>query len=240
AGLREAGALGLAGPRPRLSGLARAVLAQVAALHSPDTLEVVLLTTDRSRPLEERAAEWSWLGWLPHVRPAHSQDCRLLLAHDHDQATARVEELLRRLDERDAPRAGTPSSGVALPAQSRGPGSAAHADAERRPSWARPDTAPVFPGPYAVVVVDGDPGTPALREALVRLVRRGPEVGVHVLVLSETDPGSLTLPVAGAYEAACAVVPLLRECGAVGLLGGDVATVLRLVRVAPGGGPVGQ
>ncbi|HEY8987248.1 MAG TPA: FHA domain-containing protein, partial [Streptomyces sp.] len=92
AGLREAGALGLAGPRPRLSGLARAVLAQFAALHSPDTLEVVLLTTDRARTLEERAAEWSWLGWLPHVRPAHSQDCRLLLAHDHDQATARVEE----------------------------------------------------------------------------------------------------------------------------------------------------
>ncbi|MCZ9347129.1 FHA domain-containing protein, partial [Streptomyces sp. TRM76130] len=36
AGLREAGALGLAGPRERLAGLARAVLAQLAALHSPD------------------------------------------------------------------------------------------------------------------------------------------------------------------------------------------------------------
>ncbi|WP_416975136.1 FHA domain-containing protein [Streptomyces sp. 4F14] len=256
AGLREAGALGLAGPRPRLAGLARAVLAQVAALHSPDTLEIVLLTTDRARPPADRAAEWSWLGWLPHVRPAHSQDCRLLLAHDHDQATARVAELLHRLDERDASRAGgrpgehpragdgmTGDAGVSLPAQSRGshPADASGADSRsRRPSWAREDSAPVFPGPYTVVVVDGDPGTPALREALVRLVRRGPEVGVHVLVLSETDPGSLTLPVAGAYEAACAVVPLLRECGAVGLLGGDVATVLRLVRVAPGGGPVGQ
>ncbi|MYW45165.1 hypothetical protein, partial [Streptomyces sp. SID161] len=42
AALREAGALGLAGPRPRLSGLARAVLAQLTALHSPDLLEVVL------------------------------------------------------------------------------------------------------------------------------------------------------------------------------------------------------
>ncbi|WP_010355978.1 FHA domain-containing protein, partial [Streptomyces acidiscabies] len=264
AGLREAGALGLAGPRPRLAGLARAVLAQFAALHSPDTLEIVLLTTDRARPSADRAAEWSWLGWLPHVRPAHSQDCRLLLAHDHEQATARVRELLHRLDERDASRAGgrsgehpraddpayradTPAEpGVSLPAQSRG-SHHAHASADApettarsRPSWAQEDRAPVFPGPYTVVVVDGDPGTPALREALGRLVRRGPEVGVHVLVLSETDPGSLTLPVAGAYEAACAVVPLLRECGAVGLLGGDVATVLRLVRVAPGGGPVGE
>ncbi|MFM9447638.1 FHA domain-containing protein [Streptomyces acidiscabies] len=261
AGLREAGALGLAGPRPRLAGLARAVLAQFATLHSPDTLEIVLLTTDRARPPADRAAEWSWLGWLPHVRPAHSQDCRLLLAHDHEQATARVQELLHRLDERDASRAGgspygtgpaaggadTPAEpGVSLPAQSRGShhahasADAPEAAARSRPSWAQEDRAPVFPGPYTVVVVDGDPGTPALREALGRLVRRGPEVGVHVLVLSETDPGSLTLPVAGAYEAACAVVPLLRECGAVGLLGGDVATVLRLVRVAPGGGPVGE
>ncbi|MFM9610844.1 FHA domain-containing protein [Streptomyces niveiscabiei] len=291
AGLREAGALGLAGPRPRLSGLARAVLAQFAALHSPDTLEIVLLTTDRARPAADRAAEWAWLGWLPHVRPAHSQDCRLLLAHDHEQATARVQELLHRLDERDASRAGgrpgehpradapahgsSPNSaprtgsspsggdatdgtdstyrsgapaapGVSLPAQSRGSHHAHASDdtpgatARSRPSWAQEDRVPVFPGPYTVVVVDGDPGTPALREALGRLVRRGPEVGVHVLVLSETDPGSLTLPVAGAYEAACAVVPLLRECGAVGLLGGDVATVLRLVRVAPGGGPVGE
>ncbi|WP_030868489.1 FHA domain-containing protein [Streptomyces sp. NRRL S-37] len=96
-GLREAGSLGLAGPRERLAGLARAVLAQLAALHSPDALEIVLIAADRSRPLAERTAEWSWLGWLPHVRPGHGQDCRLLLAHDHEQATARAGELLRRL-----------------------------------------------------------------------------------------------------------------------------------------------
>ncbi|MEV6399197.1 hypothetical protein AB0M39_31170, partial [Streptomyces sp. NPDC051907] len=30
-------------------------------------------------------AEWAWLGWLPHLRPAHGQDCRLLLAYDRDQ-----------------------------------------------------------------------------------------------------------------------------------------------------------
>ncbi|MFC9292489.1 hypothetical protein ACFT0E_38575, partial [Streptomyces sp. NPDC057052] len=100
AGLREAGALGLAGPRPRLAGLARAVLAQLAALHSPDLLEIVLISTDRARSEEERVAEWSWLGWLPHLRPGHGQDCRLLLAHDVDQATARADELLRRLDDR--------------------------------------------------------------------------------------------------------------------------------------------
>ncbi len=73
-GLREVGALGLAGPRERLAGLARAALAQLAALHSPDTLEIVLIAADPSRPSDERTAEWSWLGWLPHLRPGHGQD----------------------------------------------------------------------------------------------------------------------------------------------------------------------
>ncbi|MBL1087130.1 FHA domain-containing protein [Streptomyces actinomycinicus] len=102
AALREAGALGLAGPRPRLSGLARAVLAQLAALHSPDLLEIVLISADRSRPVAERTAEWAWLGWLPHVRPGHGQDCRLLLAYDREQAAARTEELLRRVEDHAA------------------------------------------------------------------------------------------------------------------------------------------
>ncbi|MFC7309812.1 FHA domain-containing protein [Streptomyces monticola] len=103
-GLREAGALGLAGPRPRLAGLARAVLAQLAALHAPTDLEIVLLSTDRGRSTEERVEQWAWLGWLPHLRPGHGQDCRLLLAYDRDQAAARTGELLRRLEERQQDR----------------------------------------------------------------------------------------------------------------------------------------
>nr|WP_146111260.1 hypothetical protein [Streptomyces sp. QL37] len=47
-GLREAGSLGLAGPRARLSGLARSTVAQLAALHSPFDLEIVLISTDRA------------------------------------------------------------------------------------------------------------------------------------------------------------------------------------------------
>lgn len=101
-GLAEAGALGLAGPRARLAGLARCALAQLATLHAPERLEFVLISTDRARSLEERVAEWSWLGWLPQVRPAHGQDCRLLLAYDREQATARTDELLRRLDDHAA------------------------------------------------------------------------------------------------------------------------------------------
>ncbi|MFE9452700.1 FHA domain-containing protein [Streptomyces sp. NPDC006739] len=307
ADLREAGALGLAGPRPRLSGLTRAVLAQLAALHSPDLLEIVLISADRARSVEERTAEWSWLGWLPHVRPGHGQDCRLLLAYDREQAAARVEELLRRVDDhaasgrstarptpanaattaalgRPAPSSGgaggTADLGVrdseedgtgqgaataaaagtgAVPGQAArhtlqptaGPTAPTHAPTPtpgsasatpspfptpRRPSWARdslgPGGAGGFPGPYTVVVVDGDPGGSSLREAVARLAVAGPRAGIHVVCLAETPPASPASPVAETYEAACAVTPTFRQCGAVALLGGDVATAVHLMRVA--------
>ncbi|MFI6276252.1 FtsK/SpoIIIE domain-containing protein [Streptomyces sp. NPDC050988] len=352
AGLREVGALGLAGPRGRLSGLARAVVAQLAALHSPDALEITLISTDRSRSVEERTAEWSWLGWLPHLRPTHGQDCRLLLAYDREQATARTEELVRRLEdhlaeagrasvstgstgggprlgggspddsgafgavqrpgERREPggerghdggasgRAGTSSSpspsssdGTARPrhpsdddpardGERTGSGSPAlpraHPTARdsnithlglprsgtqtsdaaargraRRPSWARSDdpAETEWPGPHTVVVVDGDPGSAGVREAVSRLAAEGPQAGIHVICLVETPAASPASPVTDTYEAACAASPAFRECGAVALLSGDVATALRLLRVAHGkqaggspsatqGGPVGH
>ncbi|WP_258382658.1 FtsK/SpoIIIE domain-containing protein, partial [Streptomyces sp. NTH33] len=223
ADLREVRALGLAGPRARLSGLARAVLAQLAAAHSPDTLEIVLLSADRARPVEERTAEWSWLGWLPHVRPGHGQDCRLLLAYDPEQAAARTDELLRRLEDHPgaAPADGPHATG-------------ARADA-RRPSWARDDDpagGKGFAGPYTVVVVDGEPGGAAVREAVARLAQEGPRAGIHVVCLAEAPPASPASPVTDTYETACAVSPVFRECGAVALLSGDVATALRLMRVA--------
>ncbi|MEV0124138.1 FHA domain-containing protein [Streptomyces sp. NPDC050703] len=206
--LREAGALGLAGPRERLSGLARAVVAQLGALHSPDTLEIVLISTDRARPTARRTAEWAWLGWLPHLRPTHGQDCRLLLAYDREQAAARTDELLRRLDDRIAD-------------EDRG-------DAEAG--------APVS---HTVVIVDGDPGAAGLREATARLAGEGARAGIHVVCLAETEAASPASPVLDTYEAACAVSPAFRACGAVALLSGDVATALRLMRTA-GGRPAGH
>ncbi|MFI1835375.1 FtsK/SpoIIIE domain-containing protein [Streptomyces olivaceoviridis] len=304
AALREAGALGLAGPRPRLSGLARAVLAQLAALHSPDLLEIVLISADHSRPVADRTAEWAWLGWLPHVRPGHGQDCRLLLAYDREQAAARAEELLRRVEDHaatgrttahptlthdEAPAAGAAGvQGTTAPTAVSGaptapgpagtdaphgpdasggtydathaalgtyggpghavrPGTPAPAAAPspteppaRRPSWAReaPGAGGGFGGPFTVVVVDGDPGGAGLRDALARLAVAGPRAGVHVVCLAETPTASPAAPLTETYEAACAVTPTFRHCGAVALLGGDVAATLRLTRVAPGG-PVG-
>ncbi|MEU0196580.1 MULTISPECIES: FHA domain-containing protein [unclassified Streptomyces] len=303
-GLREVGALGLAGPRTRLAGLARAVLAQLAALHSPDTLEIVLIAADRSRPLEERTAEWSWLGWLPHVRPGHGQDCRLLLAHDREQAAARTDELLRRLEDHladseagadspvarpdspvsgtdspvarpdrlvagsgspvtgtdspvarpdrlvagsgspvarpDSPVVGAPGAAPSSPASGSRGGDSPVPPRANRPSWAvrddAPDPATAFPGPYTVLVVDGDPGGAGLRDAVARLALEGPRAGIHVVCLAETAAASPASPVTETYEAACSVAPAFRQCGAVALLSGDVATALRLMRVARVGG----
>ncbi|MDX5571803.1 FHA domain-containing protein [Streptomyces sp. ID01-9D] len=210
-GLREAGSLGLAGPRARLAGLARATVAQLAALHSPFDLEIVLISTDRARPLEERRREWSWLGWLPHLRPTHGQDCRLLLAYDREQAAARTAELVRRLDE--------------------GP---------LGPGWPHLDRAAVaeaaraHKGPHTVVVLDGDPGTAMLRETTARLAGAGAAAGIHLICLAETPAASPTSPVAATYEAACQASIAFRECGAVAMLSGDVATALRLLRTAGG------
>ncbi|MEU7023277.1 FtsK/SpoIIIE domain-containing protein [Streptomyces sp. NPDC046203] len=210
-GLREAGALGLAGPTARLDGLARSVVAQLAALHSPGDLEIVLVSADRGRPLEERRRNWGWLGWLPHTRPAHGQDCRLLLAYDRDQAHARLTELTRRLD--------------------GGPLGTGWASADRA---AIAEAAARHTGPVTVVVVDGDPGSAALRETAARLAVAGAAVGIHLIALAEAPSASPASPVAATYETACATSLAFRECGAAALLSGDVATALRLLRTAGG------
>ncbi|MFJ5104671.1 FtsK/SpoIIIE domain-containing protein [Streptomyces sp. NPDC088554] len=215
-GLREAGSLGLAGPRERLTGLARWTVSQLAALHSPTDLEIVLISADRSRSLGQRKREWGWLGWLPHTRPAHGQDCRLLLAYDREQAEARTAELARRLAE--------------------GPLGAGWASAD---PWTVAEAAARHDGPYTLVIVDGDAGSAALRETTARLAAGGAAAGIHLVCLAETPSAAPDSPVAATYETACAASLPFRECGAVALLSGDVATSLRLSRTAVGQ-PAGQ
>jgi DNA segregation ATPase FtsK/SpoIIIE, S-DNA-T family len=61
--VRSAGVVGLAGPRVSVSGLARWLVLQAAILHSPGELVVMAALTPSS------ADEWSFLKWLPHLRP---------------------------------------------------------------------------------------------------------------------------------------------------------------------------
>lgn len=137
-----------------------------------------------------------------------------MLAYDKEQALARTSELVRRLDD----------------------GPLGH-------GWANADRAEIasaaarHQGPYTLVVVDGDPGSSALRETTARLAAGGPAAGIHLLCLAETPAASPAFPLAATYEAAREASPAFGECGAVAVLSGDVATALRVVQ--PGSGPNG-
>jgi S-DNA-T family DNA segregation ATPase FtsK/SpoIIIE len=54
--------LAVTGPRSRSLGVLRAAIGQLAALHPPDTVELLLVTSAARLP------DWRWARWLPHLR----------------------------------------------------------------------------------------------------------------------------------------------------------------------------
>lgn len=151
ADLRVTGGVGISGQSGLAEGVARAVVAQVVALHAPSEVVVACLTSASGR------TRWSWVEWLPHAASAHSPFGPLQLSAD--PGTGRL--LLERLEELVDGRLG-----AGTPATLRGP--AADEDIEA--------DAPVLP---AVLVIVDQPGVDMGR--LTRLAERGPDVGVHVL-----------------------------------------------------------
>ncbi|WP_354637693.1 type VII secretion protein EccCa [Kitasatospora camelliae] len=80
-GLRQFSRVELTGDRPGVLGLLRAVLGQLATLHSPDELRIALLADPAAQQ------DWDWLKWLPHTAHPQREDAtgRLrLAAADHD------------------------------------------------------------------------------------------------------------------------------------------------------------
>ena len=92
--LTSVGVLGIAGPRASALGLARWVVAQSATWHSPRDLSIVVLAAPES------AADWEWVGPLPHCAPVEGQDCRALLGLTARQSSSRVRELTELLEQR--------------------------------------------------------------------------------------------------------------------------------------------
>lgn len=89
------GIVGVAGPRPSALGLARALLAQVATLHAPADVRIVVLTG----PAE--SDDWQWLVWLPHLAPPGAEwQCDGLVGTDVVSGEARLASLRRVIDER--------------------------------------------------------------------------------------------------------------------------------------------
>ncbi len=93
--LPELGVIGLAGPACASRALARWLVAQAAALHSPRDLHVVVLTAD-----PQAGPEWNWARWLPHCAPQQGQECLALVGTDPDSAARRVAELVAEAGQR--------------------------------------------------------------------------------------------------------------------------------------------
>ena len=98
--LADLGVVGIAGDAAASRGLARWLVTQAAALHSPRDLSIVILSDD------PRAAEhWNWVRWLPHCVPGRGgppqgADCLALVGADPQTVTQRVAELAAQAAER--------------------------------------------------------------------------------------------------------------------------------------------
>lgn len=92
--LRSAGVLGLAGEPADTRGIARGLLVQLAVLHSPRAVQLVVLTDP------EAEEDWGWVRWLPHARPDGSAGPVAWLGNDTVNRAERVKELLGVLEAR--------------------------------------------------------------------------------------------------------------------------------------------
>ncbi|QWT24549.1 FHA domain-containing protein [Subtercola sp. PAMC28395] len=154
---RSTGALGLAGSRDVLDGVARGVVLHVAGLHSPAELVIAAIVSARSLPV------WEWLKWMPHTSSAHSP-----LVGDHlaDNPVA-VQALLARLEELIEQR----TAGAAPAPRGRLKSGAAEAgDDENTPL-------PFLPS--VIVIIENDAQIDRARAT--RLAERGADANVHFI-----------------------------------------------------------
>ena len=67
-GLRDSAAVSVAGEPEQAQALLRAMICQLAVMHSPTTVLIAAAVTDRNRP------NWEWMKWLPHNRHPFALD----------------------------------------------------------------------------------------------------------------------------------------------------------------------
>jgi S-DNA-T family DNA segregation ATPase FtsK/SpoIIIE len=109
ADLGEAGAVGVAGQDGTVAGLARGLVLQLVALHSPADLAVTAVGSTSAVP------GWDWLKWLPHTGSVHSPLAGPHLASTPAGAHALVSELEELVSARRAERAVSSAPGSASP-----------------------------------------------------------------------------------------------------------------------------
>jgi S-DNA-T family DNA segregation ATPase FtsK/SpoIIIE len=86
--LTERGVIGVGGPADISRAVGRWLVAQAATLHSPNDLQIYVLTDSSGQP------SWEWTRWLPHCRPGPGQSCAALIGNDAESVAARIAELL--------------------------------------------------------------------------------------------------------------------------------------------------
>jgi S-DNA-T family DNA segregation ATPase FtsK/SpoIIIE len=194
--LPRTGVLGITGARPVSRALARWLVAQAAALHSPRDLAIVVLSAD-----DEAARSWNWVRWLPHCAPHEGEDCVALIGADPESTARRVGELLAKINDRRAEQARATPFG----AEGQGINPFAQGYAVQRP--------------YNVLVVLD--GARALRgmPGMPQVLQYGPTVGVYAICV---DDDQRLLPEECTTVAVCA----FERPGFVRLHGGPVAAEL--------------
>ncbi|OFE18023.1 hypothetical protein BA895_12800 [Humibacillus sp. DSM 29435] len=98
--LADAGVVGVAGPRERVLAVAGSMLAQLCVWHSPQRVDLVLLTTSASPE-----ADWAWLTRTPHLDGADRSVARVGTLGDGLSIAARVSELTEQVAMRASARA---------------------------------------------------------------------------------------------------------------------------------------
>jgi DNA segregation ATPase FtsK/SpoIIIE, S-DNA-T family len=92
--LTQRGVLGIAGPDNMSRAVGRWLVAQLATLHSPNDLQVCLLTDSAGK------VSWEWMRWLPHCRPLAGRGGAALIGNDAESVATRIAELLALIAER--------------------------------------------------------------------------------------------------------------------------------------------
>jgi S-DNA-T family DNA segregation ATPase FtsK/SpoIIIE len=105
--LRKLGVLGVAGDPEVAEPLARWLIAQCAALHSPRDVRLVLLTRGDAQD------RWDWVRWLPHTRD-DAEIFPAMIGSDQESVGRRIAELTNLMTQRRGGQQGM-STGKGLP-----------------------------------------------------------------------------------------------------------------------------
>ena len=161
--LDRCGSIGVAGDTLLASGFARALMLQLAGLHSPAEMVITAFAGT-----ERVADEWEWLKWLPHVDPVGSPVAAWQLADDPNAAT----RLLIALESLIEQRRSTGTGGPTVRSHLEPDDEAAFGDdaVDRLPRI-----------PAVVVLVLESEIDEAHRGRLIAIAENGPDLGIHVI-----------------------------------------------------------